>query len=298
MNKIIALDAGHGLHTAGKRCLADIDSQETREWTLNNKIADKLEALLQSYSCDVLRVSDITGEQDISLSQRVRRANQEKASLFLSIHHNAGIHGGSGGGTVVYYYASDPERTAQAQRLYNAIVGQTGLIGNRAQKIQKYGYYVLAHTSMPAFLIENGFMDSTTDTPLILTQQHTNKTAEGILRFLVQELSLTPVDSTQSSTTEASKVPSTEPSAPSSSLPSGDISTHPADNPLAAISYYPACRPEYTTISAALSSIGVNSTYAYRKQIAAANCFKGYTGTAAQNNQMLKLLKTGLLVKI
>ena len=50
--------------------------------------------------------------------------------------------------------------------------------------------YVCKNTKMPAFLIENGFMDSTTDVPIILSEDHANKTAQGILNFLVKEFKL------------------------------------------------------------------------------------------------------------
>ena len=35
----IAIDAGHGLKTAGKRCLKSLDKNETREWVLNNRVS-------------------------------------------------------------------------------------------------------------------------------------------------------------------------------------------------------------------------------------------------------------------
>ena len=43
----IALTAGHYKYTAGKRCLKALDPKETREWTLNDRIADKIENLLK-----------------------------------------------------------------------------------------------------------------------------------------------------------------------------------------------------------------------------------------------------------
>ena len=46
---LICIDAGHGLLTAGKRCLKSIDPNETREWMLNRRIADKLQNLLEDY---------------------------------------------------------------------------------------------------------------------------------------------------------------------------------------------------------------------------------------------------------
>lgn len=46
-----------------------------------------------------------------------------------------------------------------------------------------------------------------------------------------------------------------------------------------------------------LKSIGVNSSFTKRSDIAAANGIKNYTGTAAQNTKLLKLLKSGNLKK-
>ena len=61
--------------------------------------------------------------------------------------------------------------------------------------------------------------------------------------------------------------------------------------------YFPKCSGSHTSIVNALKSVGANSSYDYRKQIAAANGISGYSGTAAQNTQMLSLLKSGALKK-
>lgn len=187
---LIAIDAGHGLKTAGKRCDAALDPKQTREWTLNDRIADKLQALLANYDCTTMRVDDTTGDKDVALADRVKGANDKNADVYISIHHNAGINRGTGGGVVVYYYSTKAERKTQAQNLYNAVVKSNGLAGNRSSKVTKTKFYVLANTEMPAFLIENGFMDSKTDVPIILTEEHATKTAQGILNFLVSEYSL------------------------------------------------------------------------------------------------------------
>lgn len=186
----IAIDAGHGLNTAGKRVTLS-GYADTREWQLNSRIADKLGNLLKCYNCEVLRVDDTTGRKDIALDDRTAKANSWGADVYISIHHNAGLCGRRGGGTQVYYYSSKAERKTQAQALYNAIIGYTGLRGNRAQKVIKHAYNVLANTSMPAFLIENGFMDSPDDVPVILTNTHAIKTAQGIVSFLCSVFGLT-----------------------------------------------------------------------------------------------------------
>lgn len=188
----IAIDAGHGLYTAGKRCMKSLDLNETREWVLNNRIADKLEVLLSDYECEVLRVDDTTGLTDVSLAQRVKKANNFKADIYISIHHNAGVKGGKGGGIVVYHWANNSENKASAKKLYDQLIKATGLKGNRATPVSGTStLYVVKNTLADCFLIENGFMDSAVDVPIILSEAHAKNTALGLLNFLVNELHLT-----------------------------------------------------------------------------------------------------------
>ena len=63
------------------------------------------------------------------------------------------------------------------------------------------------------------------------------------------------------------------------------------------VSYFPKCSSTCTTITKGLQNIGVDSSYSYRAKIAAANSISGYSGTAAQNNELLRLLKNGKLIK-
>lgn len=263
MSRIIAIDAGHGLHTPGKRCLKSIDPNQTREWYLNDRIADRLEQLLSEYDCKVIRVDDTTGARDISLAKRCQTANNAGADIYISIHHNAGLGGRKGGGTVVFYYPSGSCKDV-ADRLYNCVVKKTGLRGNRSTPVANgKGLYVIRKTTMPAFLIENGFMDSPTDTPIILTAEHAGKSAQGILQFIVEEYKLEK---------EEGSTPETTP-------------------------YYPAYKGLKTTLVDALNRTGINSSYAFRAKIARANGIRGYIGSYAQNVQMYNLLAAGLLKK-
>lgn len=91
---------------------------------------------------------------------------------------------------MVYYAVDQAERRLQAQKLYDALVSRTGLRGNRSQKIVRKGFYVIRNTKMPAFLIENGFMDSPADVPVILSEEHADRTVEGIVLFLRELLQL------------------------------------------------------------------------------------------------------------
>lgn len=264
MTKVIALSAGHGYYTAGKRCMKVLDPNQTREWFLNDRIVDKVESALANYNCKVLRLDDTTGKKDISLKNRVATANKAGAITYISTHHNAAVKGGTGGGTVVFYYPTGDCKEL-ATKLYTDVVNQTGLVGNRATPIANGSHlYEIKKTKMTCLLLENGFMDSQTDVPIILTETHAEKTAEGIVNFLTEEYCLEP----KKGFTEALDA-----------------------------EYYRTCDKKYTSIAVALNSIGVDGGFIYRKKIAAANNITGYIGTAAQNIQMLNLLKAGLLKK-
>ena len=185
----IALNAGHGLHTAGKRCLKSIDKNETREWVLNSRICNLIEEKLRAYEgYELIRLDDVTGKTDIALKTRTDKANKFGADFYLAIHHNAGIKGGSGGGVVAYVYTSikDGSVTAEWQKdLYNAIIKHTGLKGNRSTPIAKQNFHEVRESKMPAVLLECGFMDSTVDTPIILTEDFANKVATACVEVIV-----------------------------------------------------------------------------------------------------------------
>lgn len=185
----LALDAGHGL-SKNKGIPKALDPNQTREWTLNDRIADKLEVALKDYDVSIIRTDDTTGKEDVSLKERYTRANEFGADVFISIHHNGGALLTNAGGSKVFFSSSKAERRGQAQSLYDYLVAETGLVGNRSTKVSKKAFTVIAKTTMPAFLIENGFMDSKIDAPIILTEEHADKTVVGIVNFLVKEFGI------------------------------------------------------------------------------------------------------------
>lgn len=154
MSKIV-IDAGHGRNTAGKRCLKSLDPNETREWELNARVAKALETYLFGAGHTIMRVDDISGNVDVPLATRVSMANQWNADYYVSIHHNAGINGGTGGGTVVYVYPEVPEDTIKTQEaIYKHAVARAGLKGNRSDGTPTANFYVPKGTLMPASLVK------------------------------------------------------------------------------------------------------------------------------------------------
>ena len=189
----LALSAGHYSKTAGKRCLKKLDKNETREWVLNDRICDKIEQKLKAYDgYQLLRVDDTTGATDVSLDNRTKKANEWKADFYLSIHHNAGIYGGKGGGVVAYVYTNVDAKTLSWQKkLYEAVIDETGLKGNRATPLAKANLAECRKTTMPAVLLECGFMDSSTDVPIILTDDFADKVATACVEVIMAQGKLT-----------------------------------------------------------------------------------------------------------
>ena len=184
----LALDAGHGRYTSGKRCLKSLDKNETREWVLNSRICEKIERNLKAYEgIEVKRMDDTTGETDVSLSSRTNKANKWDASFYLSVHHDAGIGGGNGGGPTVYIYTSPSEKSRTYQEIvYEKFIAAVGKFGNRADGTCLKNLHVLRETKMPAVLIECGFMDSKVDTPMILTEEFSENAARGLTDAIIE----------------------------------------------------------------------------------------------------------------
>lgn len=187
----LALSAGHYLGSE-KGCPEYLDPNKTREWTLNDRISDKLEALLAEYEgIEILRLDDTSGKKSVSLEERTDAANGWNADFYLSIHHNGGVNGGKGGGIVayVYTYASDISKEWQRE-LYDAAIAATGLKGNRAKPLASKNLHEVRETKMPAVLIECGFMDSATDCPIILTEDFADKMANAFCGVIVKRAKL------------------------------------------------------------------------------------------------------------
>lgn len=190
----IALGAGHGINTAGKRCLKSLDPNETREWWLNDRVCDYVESYLKSYEgYDLLRLDDSDdGKDDTALAARVNAANNWDADVYISVHHNAGANGTKAGGIVAYCYHNASKASVEwRDELYATLIKHTGLKGNRYDGTLTAGFDVLRYTDMPAVLLELGFMDSSVDVPVILSNEFAQQCARAIVDVIVKRGGLT-----------------------------------------------------------------------------------------------------------
>ncbi len=121
----IAIDAGHGYNTPGKRT----PDGSMREWEFNSAVATLVQDELQNYEgVETLRVDDPTGKTDVPLKTRTDKANAWKADVYVSIHANAAGSGwNSAEGIETYVYTSKPkEAMTLAANVQNRLIRETG----------------------------------------------------------------------------------------------------------------------------------------------------------------------------
>jgi len=184
----IVFDAGHGLSTPGKRT-----PNGESEWNFNNKVVLAAINKLRNYeNVDILRVDDPTGKTDILLNIRTNKANAFSADVYIACHHNANT-GSWGPWTGVETYTFDhpqanPISIEIAKVIHPLVVKAVGL---QDRGLKKQNFHVLRETSMPAILIEGGFMDSYIDINVLRDDSKLKAHGEAIAAGLVQYFGLT-----------------------------------------------------------------------------------------------------------
>ena len=171
----IAIDAGHGLNTPGKRTPVG-----ECEWSFNNKVVLAVIAKLNTFlNVHILRLDDPTGKADVPLSKRTDRANAWKADVLISIHHNA-YQGkwGSHGGTETYIFSTASQQSLQIAKIVHPLVVKE--MGLHDRGIKTMNLHLLRESKMPAILIEGGFMDSTVDIIAMRNESNLKRQGEAI----------------------------------------------------------------------------------------------------------------------
>lgn len=148
----ICVDMGHTKASPGARKYID-------ELTEDRKIGAALIAELKKRGHTVI---DTTPADSVAypaeVNQRVAKANASGASLFVSVHLNAG----GGTGTECMYYQGDKSGATIAGRISENVANVLGL-RNRGAKARTNEVGVIANTVMTAVLVEVCFVDSQTD---------------------------------------------------------------------------------------------------------------------------------------
>ena len=199
MSKILVLDAGHSLNTAGKETYKG-SKGVIKEWSMNDSVCRKIQSILKDFDVTIYRTDDATGKTDISLSERVKRCNNYNADLFVSIHHNA-FSNATATGTEVYMHANGTtEDKKLADLVAPKLAEKTGL-KNRGSK--KAAFAVLT-CKATAILVEGGFMTTKKDYEVITTDSGQQAYAEAVSECIISFLGLK--KKATATTTNTSKV--------------------------------------------------------------------------------------------
>ena len=181
----IYLDQGHNPVNPN----AGAEGNGLREQDIVFRIGIETAALLNADPDFEARLSRPTADTQLgtsnasSLAARVRDANSWGADYFISIHTNASSSASaSGSEALVYNVPSVAERLGED--ILTGLNNSTGL-RNRGIKVRP-GLYVLRKTSMPAVLVEIGFISNRGDANLMANNPElfARGIYNGILRFL------------------------------------------------------------------------------------------------------------------
>lgn len=160
-NKIIVLDAGHGGNDPGAQ------NRGTNEKDINYKVIYKYaKEYFNSETSDIKAYWTRTDDTFITLTDRANFAKKVGADIFISLHMNSATTS-SANGTEVYYSTLN-NATAQtgltSRRMANMM--QKNLVqtlGTTDRGVKSANYVVIKSNSVPAILIELGFLSGSSD---------------------------------------------------------------------------------------------------------------------------------------
>jgi N-acetylmuramoyl-L-alanine amidase len=165
----VVIDAGHGGSDAG----AINPRTGLAEKNVTLDISLRLAAMMKKAGWNVFLTRD--RDRDVSwagssnveeLQARCKIANDVKADLFISIHCNASVNPASFGTSVHWYKNTD---LLLARTLLARLVRDCGCTSRGCQFNH---FYVLRHTTMPAVLVETGFITNAREAKLLASETY------------------------------------------------------------------------------------------------------------------------------
>jgi N-acetylmuramoyl-L-alanine amidase len=186
-NRVIVIDPGHGGSDAGTAHNGLVEKKLTLDISLRLRalLAQAGWSVRLTHDTDIDPVSPATlaafatdGRPNPSdrayLQTRCDVANSVNARMFISIHINY-ADAADVRGTTFYY--TKPQDVPLAQALERALIPVTGMPDDG---VIKSNLYVTKHTSMPAVLIETGFISNPDDVRLLSDPNFLQNVASGI----------------------------------------------------------------------------------------------------------------------
>lgn len=177
----VVLDAGHGGSANGAVY------EEVQEKDITLSVTLRAAELLREKGYNVV----LTRNKDVymDLYDRCDVANNVGADIFVSIHANASDTNLEFQGTFTYSYPNSTRGEALASHIQKAVVRETGSI-DRGLLINDY--VVLRETTMPAALLEMGFMSCHEELELLVQPEYQEKISQGVAKGVESYLATLP----------------------------------------------------------------------------------------------------------
>ncbi|ESA38077.1 n-acetylmuramoyl-l-alanine amidase [Leptolyngbya sp. Heron Island J] len=173
---LIMIDPGHGGRDPGA-----VGRNGLLEKEINIFIARRLQSTLEQrgYRAALTRTQDV----EVDLQPRVDIAERANATIFVSIHANAiSLSRPEVNGLETYYFSTGRNL---ARAIHSSVLRSTDL---RDRGVRQARFYVLRNTSMPAVLVETGFVtgreDATRFQSTAAREQIADAIAQGIIDYL------------------------------------------------------------------------------------------------------------------
>jgi N-acetylmuramoyl-L-alanine amidase len=181
---LVAIDAGHG----GKDIGAQAAPEDFQEKKLTLICARHVKKMLEESGLNVLmiRSSDAT----IPVSARAPFANANNASLFISIHFNS-AQSTDAQGIEIFFYEKDEnqERMESSKKLASAILDSTlAYTEAKSRGVKKGNFAVIRETTMPAVLVEAGFVTNAEEMNRLRNPIYLQKISRGMSNGIINYL--------------------------------------------------------------------------------------------------------------
>lgn len=175
----IVLDAGHGAKDPGAF------SKSLNRWEKEFNLSAVLKVKAELEKDKRFRVH-LTRKDDtfVELLDRVKFAEDLKADLFISIHANS-FDNTSVSGIETYYERANSK--ALAETMHKHVLAGMGL---RDRGVKKAAYKVIKETTMPAILIEAGYLTNSTDAKALFDSKTQERLAVEIVKGIKEYLNL------------------------------------------------------------------------------------------------------------
>ncbi len=187
---IFAVDAGHGGDNGGA-----ISATGLQEKNLNLFLAQDVAKSLRALGAKVIMTR--TGDENLTLSERVRIARDAGTHVFLSIHYNSvSAHTDPlrGRGAATYFSFS------QSQNLARSVYSQLLKLRLRPFGCKVAPFFVTRQTDFLSCLVEGTFLTHPLDEMFLLRENALRSMAdaitEGVKKFVLQQRKLVDVPAT------------------------------------------------------------------------------------------------------